>query len=283
MTSTEAARPRDCDPDPVVVALGLDKTLGFFPVMRLAWMAWLQSCGVNVARATDADAARAKALCGEHRRLIATWASDGLRRWCFMPDVDKLMQGLSDLKTRRRVTHVVLFVATSHLYGWLEIVKTVLDGFAPGVIDRVVAREDVCGWWKLQVTRGAGSGAAPAMARPTAAIMWRLGLPATTNVYVLDSKPDTVMCCTKFVKVINLRLSLGPRCGTEVEDLQEAVNALRRATGGKPCHGHELDAMKEHAKADMDDEVVRCVSPPLDFMERPASVDALVKLLGDML
>jgi hypothetical protein len=41
--------------------------------------------------------------------------------------------------------------------------------------------------------------------------------------------------------------------------------------------------MKEHAKQDVDDEIVRCVSPPLDFMERPASVDALLKLLGDLL
>jgi hypothetical protein len=268
------------------VALGLDKTLGFFPVMRLAWMAWLQSRGVNVARATDADAARAKALHGEHRRVIAAWASDGLRRWCFMPDVDKLMHGLADLKKRGIVTHVVLFVATSHLYGWLDIVKTVLDGVAPGVIDRVVAREDVHEWWKLQVSRGAGGaggGGAAVTARPTGAILWRLRLPATTHVYVLDAKPDTVTCCTEFAKVISLRLSLGPRMGTEAQDLEEAVNALRRHTGDKPSGNHELGAMKEHAKQDVDDEIVRCVSPPLDFMERPASVDALLKLLGDLL
>jgi hypothetical protein len=143
----------------------------------------------------------------------------------------------------------------SNLFGWVDVVKAVLDSYAPDIIDRVVAREEV-----HMHMPGKGHLAPPAT-KPTAAILWHLGVPVTTPVFVLESKEDSVACSTEFAKVIHVRLSHGPRMDHVAEDLQDALNSLQRVTGSP--------FMIEDAKAKLDTEIIRCVSPPLDFMDRP--------------
>ena len=251
----------------VVVAVGLEWTLGFFPTMTLAWMAWLQSCGVNTAGSSAADVAQARALRVKHWSAIVAWASQGLALMCFRPEVDKLLLALGKLKEQGKVAHVVLFTSMSNLFGWVDVVKAVLDRYAPDIIDRVVAREEI--HMHMHRHRPGKGHLAPPATKPTAAILWHLGVPVTTPVFVLESKEDSVACSTEFAKVIHVRLSHGPRMDHVAEDLQDALNSLQRETGSPFTAAKGLAVMIEDAKAKLDTEIMRCVSPPLDFMDRP--------------